>query len=278
MADNSFRPPKPWVLIKENVTITDYANWQSNVLFHLSLCNDFAAYLAAEWSKQGVANRGFTDDAEGTDNRKLATQKVITLERMLGIVAQFAPSLLRNEIHSSSDYSSSNPRECQDESCQICSFVNKTASSVVSSITVNDVLSGSATMPYKNTSAWKSAQHECPDLRRTYAHLTQGTRPSRKSRNLKNLRRYLNVATVNDQGLIVMSKSDPYLGLRHLTVVPDTILHGLLTALHLCFKHASKSQLTQLFNRHFFGIKSAHAIKQVVKNCEQYNPMKVIPR
>ena len=69
------------------------------------------------------------------------------------------------KANASSDYSSRNPRECQDESCQICLFVNNTASSVINTITVKDVLAGSAAMPYQNTSAWKSAQHECPDLR-----------------------------------------------------------------------------------------------------------------
>ena len=151
----------------------------------------------------------------------------------------------------SSDFSSRNPRICQNESCQICSFVHNTATSVVNSVTVNDVLSGSATMPYKNLSAWKSVQHECPDLRRAYAHLTQGTRPSRKTRHLKNLRRYLNIATVNNQGVIVVCKSDPYVGQRSLIVVPSTILPGLLTALHLRFTHANKIQLAKLFNRHF---------------------------
>ena len=127
------------------------------------------------------------------------------------------------KANASSDYSSRNSRECQDESCQICLFVNNTASSVINAITVKDVLAGSAAMPYKNTSAWKSAQHECPDLRRTYAHLTHGTRPSRKSRNNKDLRRYLNVTTVNNQGLIVVGKNDPFIGLHDLIVVLSAI-------------------------------------------------------
>ena len=32
------------------------------------------------------------------DNRKSAVQKKIVLERMLGLIAQFSPSLLRNDI------------------------------------------------------------------------------------------------------------------------------------------------------------------------------------
>ena len=62
MAANSFRPPKPRELT-ENETITSYAKWQSNVLFLLSQCNDFAPFLETEWEKDNVAQRGFTDDA-----------------------------------------------------------------------------------------------------------------------------------------------------------------------------------------------------------------------
>ena len=180
--------------------------------------------------------------------------------------------------NTSSDFSSRNPRECNDESCQVCAFVNNTAVSVHSVTTVSDVLSGSVSMPYKNTSAWKSAQHDCPDLRKTYAHLTQGTRPSRKSRNIRDLRNYLKVATIDRQGLIVVSKTDPFVGVRNLIVVPAAILPGLLTSLHLRFDHATQSQLTQLFNRHFFAIRSAPGIASTVKSCEHCNSIKKMPR
>ena len=180
--------------------------------------------------------------------------------------------------NTSSDFSSRNPRECNDESCQVCSFVNNTATSVHAVTTLSDVLSGSASMPYKNSSAWKSAQHNCPDLRKTFAHLTQGTRPSRKSRNIRNLRHYLKVATVDKQGLIVVSKTDPFVGVRNLIVVPEGILPGLLTSLHLRFDHPTKSQLTKLFNRHFFAIKSSTAISATVDSCEQCNSVKKLPR
>ena len=50
--------------------------------------------------KQGVANRGLANDPEtvAEADRKTAVQKVIILERMLAVIAQFAPSLLWNEI------------------------------------------------------------------------------------------------------------------------------------------------------------------------------------
>ena len=96
----SFRPPKQWCL-KENETITSFASWQSNLLYHLSLNNDFANFLDSEWQKKSVANHGLA--ADGADvidvrDRKTAAQKAILLDHMLGLIAQFAPSLLQNDI------------------------------------------------------------------------------------------------------------------------------------------------------------------------------------
>ena len=97
MATN-FRPPKQKELT-EKETISDYMKWQANILFHLSTCNDFAPYLAAEWQKPSVANRGLTDDVAPipANERKTAVQKDIVLSRMLGFISQFAPSLLRHD-------------------------------------------------------------------------------------------------------------------------------------------------------------------------------------
>ena len=71
------------------------------MLYHLSLCNDFARFLVTEWQKVNIQHRGHTDDGQAVqvaENRKTAIQKQILLERMLGLIAQFVPSLLRSEI------------------------------------------------------------------------------------------------------------------------------------------------------------------------------------
>ena len=131
-------------------------------------------------------------------------------------------------------------------------------------------------MPFLNKTAWHSAQHDCPDRRRAYAHHTQGTHPSRKAHNLKHLLCYLNVATINDQGLLVVPRQDPGVPQRSLVITPLTFLPGIITALHLHFKHASKNQLKLPFYRHFFGIKSDPVIYDVVAQCELCNSLKAI--
>ena len=95
----TFRPPRQWVLTEEE-TINSFASWQSNLKYYLSLNAEFAPYLAADWRKSSVANHGLADDPDtvAAADRKTGVQKAIVLDRMLGIVAQYSPSLLRNDI------------------------------------------------------------------------------------------------------------------------------------------------------------------------------------
>jgi hypothetical protein len=93
-----------------------------------------------------------------------------------------------------SDFASRNAAECVDPTCQICIFVKTTEESVVRQISTHDILSGATKLPFTSRAAWSSIQAECPDLRRTHAHFKQGTRPSKKVTNAKDVKRYLNVA------------------------------------------------------------------------------------
>lgn len=185
---------------------------------------------------------------------------------------------IKGIANTSSDYGSRNPQTCPDSSCQICKFVHETASSVVASVAVSDVLSGQTPMPFLNHVAWKTAQHDCKDLRRTYAHLSNGTRPSRKTKNLKDVRRYLQIASINNASLLVRRVHDPYVFQKDLIIIPKDILPGLVTALHLHFNHTTKHQLAQIFCRYFFGLGSDAVIQTVVKNCAHCNSLLHLPK
>ena len=183
-------------------------------------------------------------------------------------------SHIKGANNTSSDFASRNPLSCADSSCQICKFVEELSESVVKQVTVEDVMSGVTRMPFLNRTAWKSAQHGCSALRRVFAHLTQGTRPSKKAKNTRDVKRYLSLCSIDNQGLIIVRISDPFVHHRDLIVVPDALLPGLLTALHLQFCHPTKHQLTKLFDRHFFAISSAKNIEEVVGACNQCNSLK----
>ena len=98
MAESSgFRAPKLWQLT-ENESVSSFANWKTNIMYNLSLNNEFAPFLDSTWAKKSVPNRGLADLKEGATVKKTAVQLAIVLERMLGLVAQFVPALLRSEV------------------------------------------------------------------------------------------------------------------------------------------------------------------------------------
>ena len=185
---------------------------------------------------------------------------------------------LKGEGNTSSDFASRHPNVCSDSSCQVCEFVHNTADSVVRAVTAEEVLSGSARIPFYNKNAWKSAQQNCPALRKTHTYMVNGTRPSRKVKHITDVRRYLEVCTLNGDGLLVCRKSDPYMFQRELIVVPADVLNGLLTALHIYFNHATLLQLKKIFHRYFFALNTQPSLESVVDSCMQCTALKKVPK
>ena len=178
------------------------------------------------------------------------------------------------------DYLSRNPSSCEHQSCQICTFVNDCANSVIRNITVSDVLKRQHGMPFSNKSAWLDSQSNCQDLRRVRAHLLQGTRPSHKATKVKDVKSYLRSCTLatTPRGLIVHRKSAPFSAPLELIVVPRALLHGLITALHLRLNHPTFSQLQKVFDRFFYGLESASVLKTVSEQCAQCSSLKHFPK
>ena len=108
-----------------------------------------------------------------------------------------------------SDFASRNAAACENETCQVCSFISRTRDSVVRAVSGQDILQGNVRLPFTSRPAWVAVQSECPDLRRTHAHLVQGTRPSKKLTNIKDVKRYLQVGSVADHGLLVVLVMNP---------------------------------------------------------------------
>ena len=60
-------------------------------------------------------------------------------------------------------------------------------------------------------------------------------------------------------------------------MVPNTVVHGFLTALHLKFAHPSQNQLKAVFNRYFFALDLDKALGLVSANCHHCNALKSFP-
>ena len=104
------------------------------------------------------------------------------------------------------DYHSRNPMEWVNKmsECQICTFIKDSANATVFRMTVDDVLERIVPMPFIAKPAWKATQQDCPSLRRTYAHLSQGTRSNHKANNIGDVKRYRRACTLGRNGLLVV--------------------------------------------------------------------------
>jgi hypothetical protein len=176
------------------------------------------------------------------------------------------------------DYLSRHPMECKHHDCQVCKFIDQSETAVVREISVSDVIDGSLSMPFTNRSSWKTSQQDCPSLRRTFAHLSQATRPSKKVTNIRDVKRYLQVATLGHDGLVVVKQSAPFTAQRELIIIPRHVLAGILTALHLRLSHPTKSQLCSVFHKYFYALDADKEIECITKGCCQCASLARLPK
>ena len=177
-----------------------------------------------------------------------------------------------------SDFASRNAPDCVHPNCQVCSFVSQLEDAAVRSFTVSDIETGKVRLPFTSRSSWKVTQLECPDLRKVHAHLSAGTRPSKKSRNLKDIKRYLQYVTIGPDGLLIVKRSSPFNSTTDRIVVPRTVLNGLITALHLKLDHPSLHQLKLVAQRYFFALDMNSVLQEVSDSCHSCASLKSLPQ
>ena len=144
---------------------------------------------------------------------------------------------LNGSVNIPSDLESRNASECIEPRCQICSFITQLEDSVVRTVHVQEIIDNQTRLPFTTRAAWLAIQTDCPDLRRTHAHLKQRTRPSKKTTIIKDVKRYLSVASIARDGMLVVRRNDPLLPSTELIIVFRSVLHGLVTALHIKLDH-----------------------------------------
>ena len=184
---------------------------------------------------------------------------------------------LKGSMNLPSDFQSRNPPVCTSRSCQICKFVEEIGDSVVRKITVESILTGRAEVPYSNRAAWRDVQMGCSDLKRVHAHLTSGTRPTQKAR-ATTVKRYLQKAAIGKDGLLIVIQSEPFLPRKELIIVPQQVVLGLMTSLHLRLNHPTENQLAQIFQRSFFALKMQHFAKITLENCDVCQSLRALPK
>ena len=95
------------------------------------------------------------------------------LTSFLSTVSRYQISLLHlaGSANLPSDFASRNAPASDDPRRQICSFLSEAENLAVRPISIHDVLSGFASLPFTSCPAWFQTQLECPDLRRVHSHL-----------------------------------------------------------------------------------------------------------
>ena len=115
-------------------------------------------------------------------------------------------------------------------------------------------------------------------MRRTHAHLKQGTRPSKKLTNIKDVKRYLSVASIAKDELLVVGCCDPFVPSSELIIVPRSVLDGLVTALHIKLDHPSKHQLNLVLKRYFYALDMSKSVEQACDSCHIFASLKRFPK
>ena len=123
--------------------------------------------------------------------------------------------------------------------------------------------------------AWLAIQPECSDLRRTCAHLRQGTR---KATNIKDIKRYLNVATIANDGLLVFKRNDPFVPSKELIIIPRSVLRGQLTSIHLQISPPSAKQMKTIMKRVFYALDMDKVIDSITSACSQCSALQKVPQ
>ena len=139
--------------------------------------------------------------------------------------------------------------------------------SVVRGVSIQGILDNTSSLPFSTRSAWLQIQSDCPDLRRVYAHLKQGTRPSKKLTNVPDVKRYLNCTSIARDGVLVVKRSQPFVPFIEAIVVPRAVLDGLLTAIQIKLNHPSRHQFQLVLRRQFFALELNDAISRMTSAC-----------
>ncbi len=91
------------------------------------------------------------------------------------------------------------------------------------------------------------------------------------------MKRYLNVASLSNDGLLVVKKTKPLASSYDQIIIPRQVTDGLLTALHIQLDHPTSHQLKCVVQRHFFALDLDKCISIVTENCHLCTALKSTP-
>ena len=91
------------------------------------------------------------------------------------------------------------------------------------------------------------------------------------------MKRYINVATIAKDGLLVVRRTTPLASSTDLIIVPRSVIDGLATAIHIKLDHPSKHQLQLVMKRHFYALDLPQVIERVCDTCHTCTSLRQLP-
>ena len=95
---------------------------------------------------------------------------------------------------------------------------------------------------------------------------------------MRQIRKYINAGTIiAHDDLLINPQTPPLRPIRERIVVPEQVIHGLLTMLHLRLDHPKPYQMNKAFSRYFYSLHSEQDIADVYKACPQCASLEDLP-
>ena len=111
-----------------------------------------------------------------------------------------------------------------------------------------------------------------------FNYIENGTLPGKRGRNLRRVKRYMSSKVVlSTEGALVLHDIEPFSPVTEKIVVPQKVIYGILTVLHLRLEHPTNLQLSKIFSRYFFALNLDKAVALCSKSCHECAALKPLP-
>ena len=212
----------------------------------------------------------------------------------------------------SGDYISRNPPTCPEpEKCQLCLFVQEKSQSILCStqpedtnklrkkqptydvvafmsyglpailatLTLNDLIQGTAEIPFGNRSAWRQLQQDDPSCAKAIQHIRSGQPLPKKGQQYNDARNYFTNASLSkpDNLLVVRDNVQHQSTPRERIVIPKKFVSAVVDQLHHSLSCPSEYQLNKILDRYFYGINIRKKVQQTKMNCYSCKARTKIP-
>jgi hypothetical protein len=187
----------------------------------------------------------------------------------------------KSKHNAAGDFQSRNATKCETEHCQICTFIQETADSVIN-VKLNTLETNidKSMVPFLNRQAWIKIQEKDPACRQAKSCLHTGQNPSKKPGKMhNNIRRYVSKAHVANDGLLVIRSSIPMTTNKiEKIIIPTEYTEAIVTQMHIKLQHPAKAQLMSVFNRYFFATGTQSTLDNLYNSCQLCQATRKIPK